>query len=66
MNIPGFRRYALTIGAAALLAGCGGAQPLIVISDAKGTFYGTTIGGGTGCYHYGCQGGYGTVFRLTR
>ena len=38
----------------------------MVISDAKGTFYGTTIGGGTGCYHYGCQGGYGTVFRLTR
>ena len=42
-----------------------GAGPYSGISDAKGTFYGTTVGGGTGCYHYGCQGGYGTVFRLT-
>jgi uncharacterized repeat protein (TIGR03803 family) len=43
-----------------------GDTPYVGVSDAKGTLYGTTYYGGTGCYHYGCQGGYGTVFRLSR
>jgi uncharacterized repeat protein (TIGR03803 family) len=43
-----------------------GAYPYAGVSDAKGTLYGTTLSGGTGC-HYNCQdGGYGTLFRLTR
>ena len=43
-----------------------GQQPFAGVSDAKGVLYGTTWGGGTGCYHYGCNGGYGTVFRISR
>jgi len=41
-----------------------GSYPYVGVSDAKGTLFGTTYNGGTGCYHYGCRGGYGTVFRL--
>ncbi|HTA54216.1 MAG TPA: choice-of-anchor tandem repeat GloVer-containing protein [Candidatus Acidoferrales bacterium] len=43
-----------------------GSAPYVGVSGAKGTLYGTTSFGGTGCYDYGCQGGYGTVFRLSR
>ncbi|HEY2554288.1 MAG TPA: hypothetical protein VGI15_03480, partial [Candidatus Cybelea sp.] len=43
-----------------------GDYPTAGVSDAGPTLYGTTFQGGTGCYHYGCQGGYGTVFRLAR
>ncbi len=41
-----------------------GATPYAGITNTKTAFYGTTAYGGTGCYHYGCQGGYGTVFRI--
>jgi uncharacterized repeat protein (TIGR03803 family) len=43
-----------------------GSTPTAGISDAKGTFYGTTAAGGTTCYRYKCQREYGTVFRLER
>ncbi len=41
-----------------------GSTPYAGITNTKTAFYGTTAYGGTGCYHYGCQGGYGTVFRI--
>ncbi len=41
-----------------------GAVPYAGLTDAKGTLYGTTYLGGTGCHYQYCQPGYGTVFSL--
>jgi uncharacterized repeat protein (TIGR03803 family) len=41
-----------------------GTHPEAGLTEAGGALYGTTYSGGRGCYHYGCEGGYGTVFRL--
>ncbi|HEY1883034.1 MAG TPA: choice-of-anchor tandem repeat GloVer-containing protein [Candidatus Cybelea sp.] len=43
-----------------------GEYPASGVSDDGPTLFGTTRLGGSGCYHYGCQGGYGTVYRLPR